>query len=243
MTAALITVALLALINGIAWIVSRRIDRSGLPPALHDRFIERKPDTLPPRGRRIAINLATMSIGVLIGFPLLGDLIGLAWPGLGALALQILVVAVIDDFCFYWAHRWMHRIPRLYRSVHKIHHEAYAPVPIEYIYVHPIEHAMGAVGTALGFALVIALWGHLSAWTVWAYLVVRTGHELEIHSGAWLPTHHIPLLAPPRHHDVHHARPTKGNYASIFLIWDRLLGTRIPDDRPPMASGQRAERR
>lgn len=73
----------------------------------------------------------------------------LGWPGLGVVAAQLAIVVVLDDVWFYWMHRWMHRQPGLYRRIHKQHHEAFAPVPIEYIYVHPLELAAGTVGTFL----------------------------------------------------------------------------------------------
>ena len=52
-----------------------------------------------------------------------------------------------------------------------------------------------------------------------------TVDEIEIHSDLKsIFGDKIPLLAPTEHHDTHHAR-SKGNYASTFMIWDRVFGT------------------
>ena len=72
--------------------------------------------------------------------------------------------------------------------------------------------------------------GHGAGWLVrlslWGYLLVRNLHELDIHSGIISPLGKLmPIYAPAEHHDLHHSKPTKGNYASTFELWDRVLGT------------------
>ncbi|MCA9539272.1 MAG: sterol desaturase family protein [Myxococcales bacterium] len=238
MKGALIMCAVSAAVNLVGWLASRHIDRVGLPKRLHDRFVERKPNALPPRMRRIMTNLIGQHLMILIGFTLLEDHIPVAWPGLFTLAVQSVVLLLADDFGFYWGHRLMHRNRTLYRRVHKIHHEAYAPVPIEYFYNHPLEPFIGSIGLMPGLAAVYLIWGNVPLWTFMIYFLWRVGHELVIHSGAWLPTRHLPLVAPMRHHDLHHARPHAGNYGSTLLIWDRVFGTRVPDDRPAPAEAR-----
>ena len=147
-------------------------------------------------------------------------------PTVGVLLGQVLLIIVIDDAWFYGWHRLMHEHKGLYRRIHKIHHRAYAPLPIEYIYVHPLEWMVGGIGPFVGLILVHTVWGAIPAWTLWAYLLVRNLHELDIHSGikSWIGLH-LPLYAPAEHHDLHHAKPGKGNYASTFTLWDKLFKT------------------
>jgi len=60
----------------------------------------------------------------------------------------------------------------------------------------------------------------------------------------WIHTELVGHLGPiewimntPRHHSVHHARNRDyidKNYAGVFIIWDRLFGTFIECDEPPV---------
>jgi methylsterol monooxygenase len=136
---------------------------------------------------------------------------------------------LVDDLWLYGFHRFIHEQKWWYRHIHKIHHRAFAPVPIEYLYVHPLEWAGGGIGVAAGFALAIWLFDGMPAWSLYAWAVWRVGHELDIHSGVRSGLLRLlPVVAPMENHDLHHARPTKGNYASAFRIWDRVFGTEIP---------------
>jgi sterol desaturase/sphingolipid hydroxylase (fatty acid hydroxylase superfamily) len=147
-------------------------------------------------------------------------------PSLHWLALQVALVIVLDDAWFYAWHRFMHEHKGLYNRVHRIHHQAYEPMPIEYIYVHPLEWIVGGVGPFLGLVAVNLIWGTIPAWTLWAYLIVRNLHELDVHSGIKSPLGKlIPLYAPTEHHDMHHAKPSKGNYASTLTLWDTVFKT------------------
>ena len=145
------------------------------------------------------------------------------WP---IFLIQLLVVILFDDLIFYAWHRFMHEHKKLYNRVHRIHHRAFAPLPIEYIYVHPLEWMVGGVGPVVGLMVVHLGWGDISCWLLWSYLLVRNLHELDVHSGIQSPLgKFIPLYAEAEHHDLHHAKPTKGNYASTLTFWDRVLGT------------------
>lgn len=233
MMVGLITVALSLLLNGVALVVSLRFDRRGLPASMNGQVTPRKLHTLPPRLRLIGFNLACQYVAAVVLMAAFGEYIPIAWPGVGLFLGQLALVCVADDLSFYWFHRVLHRNRWLYRKIHKRHHEAYAPVPIEYVYVHPAEWLGGTVGLTVALLGIVQVWGSVSAWVVWAYIALRTLHELDIHSGLRLATRHIPLIAPMRHHDLHHARPTRGNYASFLTLWDRLLGTRIDEAPAP----------
>jgi len=136
------------------------------------------------------------------------------------------VILVVDDAWFYGWHRLLHEDKRLYNRVHRIHHKAFSPLPIEYIYVHPLEWIVGSIGPFLGIVAVNLTWGTIPVWTFWGYLLIRNLHELDVHSGIRsLVGEHIPLYGLTEHHDLHHARPTHGNYCSTFTLWDRVFKT------------------
>ena len=72
----------------------------------------------------------------------------------------------------------------------------------------------------------------MSAWTLWVWGAWRIIHELDIHSGISARLgRFLPLFAGTEHHDMHHARPTMGNYASSLTLWDRVFGTEIDASR------------
>ena len=138
--------------------------------------------------------------------------------------IEIGFVLLVDDFFFYILHRIMHENKYIYKKIHKIHHRANVPIPFEYIYVHPFEWMSGMIGPFIGMFLI----GGISFEAYCIYLVVRNMHEIHIHSG--LKTTGIiklfPFYGTNEHHDIHHSR-RDGNYASTFVFWDLILGTKI----------------
>lgn len=140
--------------------------------------------------------------------------------------VQLLSMIVIDDLYFYWFHRTMHENAFLYRKIHRIHHKATQPFPLEFIYAHPLEWLTGAIGVLIG-VVVLHQFGLINAYAFWAYVAFRNLHEVEIHSGTRsLIAHHIPFWGTVEHHDFHHSRVT-ANYASTFTLWDKIFGTAV----------------
>ncbi len=187
------------------------------------------------RGRLplIAFNLATMVLFSTVAFLLTASRFTLAWPGLLPVAASVLLVFAVEDACFYLWHRALHRSKALYRRVHRIHHQAWAPLPVEYIYVHPVEWMVGGIGPFVAFGSLVLANGVISIWVFWVYLLLRQLHELHIHATMIRPLHPaIPLVGTPDGHALHHAKPTLGGFASIFRVWDRVFGTQIPVVRP-----------
>jgi len=188
--------------------------------------------TLLNRLPLVVFNQAVLMGVVWIALRFFGDAFTMETPHLGLIAVQIGIIVLLDDAWFYGWHRLMHEHKGLYNKVHRIHHKAYAPLPIEYIYVHPLEWIVGGVGPFLGLVIISQIWGLIPAWTLWGYLLVRNLHELDVHSGIKSPVGgFIPIYAAAEHHDLHHAKPTKGNYATTLEIWDRILGTYWRPDR------------
>jgi methylsterol monooxygenase len=142
-------------------------------------------------------------------------------------AVEATVVLIVDDFYFYFLHRWMHTNPYIYRKIHRIHHRNRQPTPMEYIYTHPLEWLMGMGGLTLAFLLL----GGIAFETFIVYLVIRTVHEFSIHSG--LPSSPIVKLIPfygsNQHHEIHHKK-FDCNYAATFTIWDKIFGTEAVEE-------------
>eukprot|EP00049_Salpingoeca_infusionum_P003004 m.62201 g.62201 ORF g.62201 m.62201 type:complete len:120 (-) comp11899_c0_seq4:715-1074(-) len=68
------------------------------------------------------------------------------WP---ELAIHVLVAMFVDDTGFYWNHRLLHH-PRLYKHVHKMHHEFKNVAWFTAAYAHPIEFFMSSIPSSVG---------------------------------------------------------------------------------------------
>lgn len=128
---------------------------------------------------------------------------------------------ILEDFYFYLVHRAMHWGP-LYKHIHKLHHDHSAPFGMAAEYAHPLETVLLGFGTMLGPILCAT---HLLE--VWVWLCVRLIQTVEAHCGydfPWSGYNVIPFWGGAKFHDFHHEKFT-GNYASTFVIWDKVFGT------------------
>jgi sterol desaturase/sphingolipid hydroxylase (fatty acid hydroxylase superfamily) len=57
------------------------------------------------------------------------------------LPFQIVMVLSIEEILFYSVHRLLH-VPKLYKRIHKTHHQWVAPVAIAAQYAHPLEQLL-----------------------------------------------------------------------------------------------------
>ncbi|TFU00387.1 sterol desaturase family protein [Polymorphobacter arshaanensis] len=140
---------------------------------------------------------------------------------------------VLDDFAYYVFHRTAHRI-RWFWASHVIHHSSQhynlstalrqtwtGFISLGFIFRLPlflIGFPPALVFFCAALNLVYQFWIHTE-------VVKRLPWGLE----AWLNT--------PSHHRVHHGtnpRYLDRNYAGVFIVWDRWLGTFEPehDDEP-----------
>ncbi len=147
-------------------------------------------------------------------------------PGM-QFVLFFLIMVAVDDVWFYCIHRLMHSNRFLYKHIHSVHHRALPPIPMDYLFAHPIEAMGAAFGLVMGILVLILLTGSANIYVLCFYAFYRTMHELCIHSGfTLLPEKWIGILGSSRHHYDHH-KYGKGNYAAAFTYLDTLFGTRI----------------
>uniref|UniRef100_A0A4D5RDX9 Putative fatty acid hydroxylase domain-containing protein 2 n=2 Tax=Ixodes scapularis TaxID=6945 RepID=A0A4D5RDX9_IXOSC len=126
---------------------------------------------------------------------------------------ELTVCILVEEAGFYYSHRLLHH-PRLYKHVHKQHHEWTAPIAITAVYCHPLEHLFSNLMPPL---LGVLLLGSHTA-TAWLWFTLAILSTLNAHSGF-----HFPLLPSPEAHDYHHLKFTQ-NYGVLGVL-DRLHGT------------------
>lgn len=143
---------------------------------------------------------------------------------LGYWLLTVIPIFFIHDLYFYVAHRIMHH-PKLFRWIHKVHHQSTNPSPWTAYAFHPFEAVIEAMITLLlvftvpTHALVIILFMLFQiAYNVYGHmgfeLFPKGFHKTWI--GQWINTGVA--------HNLHHHR-FHGNYGLYTLIWDRMFGT------------------
>jgi sterol desaturase/sphingolipid hydroxylase (fatty acid hydroxylase superfamily) len=225
LTVALVTVGILLLSNAIGLVYSLIVLREKLPANI---VIQQKPykkgvfrERMPLFLFNFVILLTVSGVGAYFLF----DLLTLEFDPL-TVTIQVILAFVFDDIWFYFYHRWLHENEFMLKHVHSIHHRAFKPFPLEYLYAHPLEWMLGMVGTVLAFG-VFVLFSSLNVYSFWIFGLLRNLHEIHIHSDLSLPIlSKIPFISTTKHHDDHHAR-LKGNYSSTFHWLDRLFKTEI----------------
>ncbi|RKP04418.1 hypothetical protein THASP1DRAFT_9916, partial [Thamnocephalis sphaerospora] len=135
-------------------------------------------------------------------------------PSVSNIVRDLIVFALVEEIGFYYSHRLLHH-PRIYKYIHKRHHEYTAPVGITAIYAHPIEHLVGNL-TPLFLGPVI-MRSHVMM--LWIWISIGLVNTINSHSGFALP-----WMPSPLEHDYHH-QVFNANYG-VLGICDMLHNTR-----------------
>lgn len=146
------------------------------------------------------------------------------------LILSLVLMLVIHDAYFYWAHRAMHH-RRLFALFHRTHHLSRTPTPwAAYSFAAPEAIVHGAFVPLL--LLVVPMHGlALLAFGVVQILRNVMGHAgAEVHSAVFGPGRWLGWNNTTTHHDLHH-EAGRYNYGLYFRWWDKLMGTEHPDYR------------
>ncbi|XP_068220238.1 alkylglycerol monooxygenase-like [Palaemon carinicauda] len=127
------------------------------------------------------------------------------------------------DFLYYWVHRANHEINILWSVGHQMHHSAE-----DYNLTTALRVSVFQRAASWGFYHPLALVG-------FPLPIVLSHAGLNLLFQFWVHTELIQSLGPleyifmtPSHHRVHHGANKwclDKNYASIFILWDRLFGT------------------
>jgi sterol desaturase/sphingolipid hydroxylase (fatty acid hydroxylase superfamily) len=126
-------------------------------------------------------------------------------PSLPILIGQSLFLIFLDDAYMYFFHKFLHKNSFFFKNVHKIHHRACPPFPLDFMYVHPFEWLGGMAGAGVGAIAIYFVFGEINAFPLWIFGAFRNLHEIEIHSGLKsVFAQYIPFMGLTEHHEHHH---------------------------------------
>lgn len=135
---------------------------------------------------------------------------------------------VLDDFAYYWTHRFGHRI-RWFWASHVNHHSSQ-----HYNLSTALRQTWtGFFAISFVFRLPLALIGFEPAMILFCG-GLNLIYQFWIHTEAIgrMPRWFEAVMNTPSHHRVHHATNPlylDRNYAGVFIVWDRLFGTYQPE--------------
>ena len=201
----------------------------------------RRPQVLGDIGRALVAS-AIQILTLIVAFPV--AIISLAWiPGLLLRPLVQMIPAAVApvvgialfDLAIYWAHRWSHEVPFLWRF-HSIHHSTEQLDWASGFRNHPFD------GAFIAPAFVFLLAAGFSPEFTGALTIVQIVTGIFLHANVrWrLRPFHRVIITPEFHHWHHsnHVEAHNSNYAVFLPLWDLIFGTYfMPKDRRPMVYG------
>ena len=144
----------------------------------------------------------------------------------------LILLILADDFSYYWFHRMSHRI-RYFWASHVVHHSSKH---------YNLSTALRQTWTGeLSGSFLFYAWMPLVGFEpIW----ILTAHSISLIYQYWIHTEAIVKMPrwfnfffnTPSHHRVHHGSDLEYldmNYAGILIIWDRMFGTFIEEDKAP----------
>ena len=148
----------------------------------------------------------------------------LSLAGLVYAVFSLMLALFIHETYYYWLHRWMHR-PKIYRWIHKTHHDSIVTSPWTSFSFHPMESLLQAIVVP---CIVVILPMHYLVIVV--MLVIMTisatiNHlDIEIYP-AHFEKHWLgQWIIGATHHSLHHAK-FRVNYGLYFTFWDKWMDT------------------
>lgn len=150
------------------------------------------------------------------------------WFDLPATLWSFLLLFVLQDFFYYWFHRASHRIRWMWAS-HVTHHSS-ERLNLSTAFRQSLTYPISGMWL---FWLPLA-WIGFEPKHIIAMVAINLAFQFFVHTEAvrkvgWLEY----VFNTPSHHRVHHARNPKyidRNYAGVFIVWDKLFGTFVPED-------------
>ena len=133
------------------------------------------------------------------------------------LPLSLVIMALIHETYYYWLHRAMH-LPKIYKYVHKVHHQSLSPSPWTAFSFHPWESVLEAIIIPM-----ILIFLPVNIYVLLLYLIFMTfssviNHlDIELYSEIFRKSAFGKLWIDATHHHFHH-KEFKTNYGFYFTF-------------------------
>lgn len=200
---------------------------------LERSFPARKVPAGQPRrlARNVALALLSLAVSplILMGTAQLGSTLGpvVALDALMPPALVLPAKLLALDLWTYWAHRWAHVVPAMWR-LHAVHHlDAHLDVSSA-VRFHVLDVALGgALRTIPAFLLGVTPLEMLTFETL--LIAAAAFHHSNLRLPEALERPLSAIVTTPRMHRLHHhdrRADTDSNYTSILSLWDAVFGSR-----------------
>ena len=139
------------------------------------------------------------------------------------------VILMVYDFFYYLVHRFLFHDEGFFGGpliwVHAVHHRQKDPCRGDSSFIHPIEVALGLGLYAACIFVLSRLMGPFSVTTIvvtWVAFSAINQHNHDLWKAAF-PVKYLGTMSVMHHN--HHSRFIGGNFATISLLYDWLLGT------------------
>ena len=143
------------------------------------------------------------------------------------LPVSFVVALLLHETYYYWLHRWMH-MPRVFRLVHKVHHDSHIPSPWTAFSFHPLESCIQALFLPLLLILVpIHIYVIVVQLVVMSVTSVINHLNIEIYPKGFQHNILFKWWIGATHHSLHH-KQYKYNFGLYFTFWDKWKRTESP---------------
>ena len=141
--------------------------------------------------------------------------------------VSLFIAMLAHETYYYWLHRWMHH-PRIFRIVHKVHHDSNITSPWTAFSFHPLEGVLQAIFLPLLLMILpMHLYVIIIQLTIMTFSSVINHLDIEVYPKRFNKHFLGKWLIGATHHSLHH-KQFKYNYGLYFTFWDKWKRTESP---------------
>jgi len=141
--------------------------------------------------------------------------------------ISLFIALLLHETYYYWIHRWMHH-PKIFKQVHKVHHDSHITSPWTAFSFHPLEGILQALFLPL---LLLVLPMHLYILIIQLTFMTLSSvvnHlNIEVYPAKFSQHFLGKWLIGATHHSLHH-KQYKYNFGLYFTFWDKWRKTESP---------------